>query len=742
MLRALWLSRGAGCASRPVPTYYWRRLQSARTYVTQEGDSGSPNAQTTPEDSGSKVQTTQDADNLPKAQTTQEGNSSPNVQTTQNAKAETPEKRVTRIQKLAMRPPSEALARMAAKIAAKGDSSNAASELDSMRFTAAEIVKDLPKYYANKMRDSMASPADYTDLSKFSLDSTIELLDQIRAKRMAEIQRTFSLDQLKAYLKQHKQKSSGTKKVLVERIVMKVWGITEEAVRDRCEQIERRADADGMTLPLSNEAAEQMTATDPAYFSELEREFNVKIALDTEQKTVRVTGIMHGVRGALSRLREKLANDCMVVMDLEQYGKPRRVSHPYIVKLTNMVNKGYGEDGTLAYFDGAFYARGHARADSLDIQKAIVDAMVEPANTTTFFVEPLLADTPNSATIVPAVDMISKPRTFVPKYVLFAPDHDSLPANVLQSHLLFRRNPASLTAPCEEGTSIVNELREWALASDESGVVPNSMSFSLGKLMFDVDREGDLLFDKLYEPHELLTLIDEKSPLFAFSRHVSPLKWLHSQAAQAETKRQLVLTFQSVPPLENASADDPKAMYKLPVYGATKLVAKLRVGASGIDFGSAQIERIDGERTANVAILQSDHDVQVSVCRRQSVDATDQLIAMLQSVSRRLGSSGESVSQTAPRRHETVDTPWGQFAVVGVELDGVTRRLLASSYAARVHQTWNVVDNQRHSSVELLPSQDFDRQDPHALQHKEWQAFMQYLFARASESATTLGSEV
>ncbi|KAJ2152526.1 hypothetical protein J3F82_002620 [Coemansia sp. RSA 637] len=635
-----------------------------------------------------------------------------------------------------MRPPSEALARMAAKIAAKGDSSNASRELDLMRFTPAEIVKDLPKYYANKMRDTMTSPT--TDLSKFSLDSTIELLDQIRAKRITEIQQTFSSEQLKAYLKQHKQKMSGSKKVLVERIVMNVWGITESAVRERCEQIERRADADGMTLPLSHEAAEQLAATDPEYFGELEHEFSVKIVLDVEQKTVRVTGIMHGVRGALSRLREKLASDCMVVMDLEQYGKPRRVSHPYIVKLANMVNKGYGEDGTLAYFDGAFYARGHARADSLDIQQAIIDAMVEPSNTTTFFVEPLQADTVNSATIVPAVDMVSKPRTFVPKYVLFAPH--SAPANT-ESHMLFRRNPASPIVSCEDGTNVVDELREWALASDESNVVANSIEFNLGKLMFDVDREGDLLFDKLYEPHELLMLIDEKSPLFAFSRHVSPLKWLHSQATQAEAERQLVLTFQSVPPVDNASTEDPKAMYKLSVYGATKLVVKLRVGANGIDFGSALIERIDGERTANVAILQSEHDVQVTVCRRQSVEATDELISMLQNVSRRLRATGENVSQTSLRRHETVDTEWGQFAVVGVELDGVTRRLLASNYAARVHQTWNVVDNQRHSSIELLPSQDFV-QDPHMLQHKEWQAFMQYVFARASESATTLGSEV
>ncbi|KAJ2501836.1 hypothetical protein GGH96_001597 [Coemansia sp. RSA 1972] len=729
MFRAVWLSRG-GCASRP--TSYWRRMQTVRTYVTQ-GDSGSPNVQTTPGNSGSpNVQTTPGNSGSPNVQTTPEGdNNLPKAQTAPNAKPETPEKRVTRIQKLAMRPPSEALARMAAKIAAKGDSSNASHELDSMRFTAASIVKDLPKYYANKMRDTLSSPT--TDLSKFSLDSTIELLDQIRAKRIAAIQQTFSLEQLKAYLKQHGQKMSGSKKVLVERIVLNVWGITEKAVRERCEQIERRADADGMTLPLSHEAAEQLANTDPGHLSELEREFSVKIVLDSEQKTVRVTGIMHGVRGALSRLREKLASDCMVVVDLEQYGKPRRVSHPYIVKLTNMVNKGYGEDGTLAYFDGAFYARGHARADSLDIQQAVIDAMVEPPHTTTFFVEPQ-TDTGNLATIVPSVDMISKPRTFVPKYMLFAPNHSVANA---ESHILFRRNPASLTAPCDEGTNVADELRKWALASNEQSVA-NSIEFNLGKLMFDVDREGDLLFDKLYEPHELLTLIDEKSPLFAFSRHVSPLKWLHSQAAPAQAERQLVLTFQSLP-LDNAATDDPKAMYKLPVYGSTKLVAKLRVGANGIDFSSARIERIDSERTANVAILQSEHDVQVTVCRRQQVEPTDELISMLQNVSRRLG-SGEAVSASL-RRHETVDTAWGQLAVMSVELDGVTRRLLASNYMARVHQTWNVIDNQRYSSIELLPSQH-SVQDPHAMQHNEWHSFMQYIFARASESSTTLGSIV
>ncbi|KAJ2342708.1 hypothetical protein GGF43_005865, partial [Coemansia sp. RSA 2618] len=350
------------------------------------------------------------------------------------------EKKMPLIQRMALRPQPSGLAQMVAKIAAQSSTQGADSEIEKMRFTAPELIRDLPKYYSNvmseSMQDSKAAIGGIADLSTFSLDKTTELLNQIRESRASEIQQMFSQQQLGAYLRQHGQAATGTKRVQIKRIIAKVWGITTEGIREQCKQIGRKADEDGMVMPLNSEAVAQLSNIENEYLRELERQFGVHIVLDTQKKTVRVTGIMHNVRGALSRLRDKLAGDRMVQMDMERYGTLRPLSHMHVSMVTNTVNQTFGDDGTVVYFDGELLARGHTRADTLDIQQALIDAFVEPEDSTLFVVVPKAAAESESATIVAAADMISKPRTFIPKYTFFTlPSTDSSsPASVLLAH--------------------------------------------------------------------------------------------------------------------------------------------------------------------------------------------------------------------------------------------------------------------------------------------------------------------
>ncbi|KAJ2325394.1 hypothetical protein IWW51_002815, partial [Coemansia sp. RSA 2702] len=146
---------------------------------------------------------------------------------------------------MALRPLSPALASMAAKVAATESAGDANHEIDSMRFTATDLLRQLPAHFAQL--------AGHSELSAPSLSRTVEAVTQLRKQRAASVQQTFSQPQLKSYLRAHGQQVTGAKRVLVERIINKVWGLTADTLRARCAQAERKADRDGITMPLNRE---------------------------------------------------------------------------------------------------------------------------------------------------------------------------------------------------------------------------------------------------------------------------------------------------------------------------------------------------------------------------------------------------------------------------------------------------------------------------------------------------------
>ncbi|KAJ2806031.1 hypothetical protein H4R20_001847 [Coemansia guatemalensis] len=632
---------------------------------------------------------------------------------------------------------SPAIKRMVQRIERVQEPVDIKADIESFRFSSTDLLKDLPKHYSQGMGDAAAlSTAD--DLASISKEKAVEVLRQIRRQRARQISTAFTQEQLRRYLEMNGQKMTGNKGVLTERIINKVWGIRVDVLEERLAREEKKADNSGMTMPLSEEVRKQLETVESGFWKQLESEFGVVIEPNLPEKMIRVSGKMHSVRATLSSIRERLAADATVVVDLKKYGKLRPLTPKHTNVLSARIQKSFGTDGTIVHFNGEFFARGTTRADSLDVQQALVDALIEPVHSTLFVGAPNHSSAFARTTLVPTVDLISKPRTFVPELQFFAlPNADSESQADLESgHAVYRREPMGQFEHRYDA-SIAQELREWALRYVQGPEKLNSLSFRLGKVMLDLDRGHDVLFNRFHTPQELLERIGARAPLVEFSDHVSPLQWLHSQSNPDESPKQLIITLCALPP-QSSEPPTPKAHYMLPVYGDEKLIVRIEVRAGALKLETMQIECVRNQRRADVVILQSAHDLQANVFHQEAVEATDALVGVLKELVGRVGSTGGSNQQGVLRRHEVVEMPTGRFGVVGVELDGVTRRQLENGLLIRIRQIWNILDDQRHSSVELLPSlgtAGTQNLEALLLDSAEWDRAVQHLLEAAAESA-------
>ncbi|KAJ2615898.1 hypothetical protein H4S08_001010 [Coemansia sp. RSA 1365] len=611
------------------------------------------------------------------------------------------------------------------------------ADIESFRFSSADLFKDLPKHYSQGMGDAAAiSTAD--DLASISKEKAVEVLRQIRRQRVKQISTAFTQDQLKQYLEMNGQKVTGTKNVLTERIINKVWGIRADVLEERFAREEKKADDSGMTMPLSDEVRRQLETIESGFWKQLESEFDVVIEPNMAEKTIRVSGKIQNVRATLSSIRERLAADATVVVDLKKYGTLRPLTPKHTSVLSTKVQRTFGSDGTIVHFNGEFFARGTTRADSLDVQQALVDALIEPEHSTLFVGVPSHAAAFARTTLVPTVDLISKPRTFVPELQFFAlagADTESQ-NDLVSNHVVYRREPMGQFEH-RQSASIAEELREWALRYAQGTEKVNSLSFRLGKVMFDLDRGHDVLFNRFHVAQELIEQIGARAPLVGFSDHVSPLPWLHSQSNPDESPKQLVITLSALPTL-SSELPSPKAYYMLPVYGEEKLIVRIDVKAGALRLETTQIERIRSERHADIAILRSANDLQANLYHQEVVEPTDADVGVLKEIVGRVGSTGRSDQQGVLRRHEVVEMSIGRFGVIGVELDGVTRRQLENGLLVSIRQVWNILDDQRHSSVELLPSlgtAGSPNLESLLLDSAEWDRTVQYLLRAVAQSA-------
>ncbi|KAJ2774980.1 hypothetical protein IWQ56_000321 [Coemansia nantahalensis] len=614
---------------------------------------------------------------------------------------------------LGLSPLSPAVDSMAAEIGAGEEAVDVKREIDARRFSAADLFDDLPKYYTSEAGNA-ASEATGGDLAAVSRERALEIVREMRQRRAAGIEQMFRQDQLKAYLAMHGQRVSGTKRVQVERIITSVWGITLQSLAERAAAAERKPDDDGVTMRLNDEAAAQIAAMDGGALAGIAKEFGVEIELREGGGSLRVSGRMAAARAALSVLREKLAADATVEVRLERYGTPRALEPRHAGRICNAVHHAFGGRGTVTLFDSELFVRGRTRADSLDIQQALVDALVEPARSTLFVVVPSAAADAPSLIVAPAADLVSKPRTFVPEHMLMADQSDA--GSVLDAHTLFRRR-APRPAERLHSADLATALREWAAPVAEAaatGDAPARLSFQLGRVMLDMHQDGSQLHARFHCPAELLEAIDRRAPLYAFSASASPLKWLHSQSAPADAPaQQLVLTFRRVAEQPDATPPAASLGNALPALGREKLVARLGVAAGQIRYDQVSAELVRDEQRAAVAILPGAHDLEATVARSQPVDAADgPLVEALRGVVRQLGDASAPGCDAGPCRHGLIDTPRGQFALAAAELDSATHKPLAGGLAVWVHQVWDIVDRQRYSRVVLRPQPATDGGPP------------------------------
>ncbi|KAJ2909975.1 hypothetical protein GGI21_001335, partial [Coemansia aciculifera] len=312
---------------------------------------------------------------------------------------------------MAIKPASPALDRMAAKIKEGEIALDISKEIDAFKFTTEDLIRDLPRHRAHVL-GGVNMTVSSADLMLASKDDMVGMLYDLRTKRCESISNTFNAAQLKQYLRQHQRRLGGTKRELINRILDEVWGMSLKTLQMRFAMPKQDAVQDGLTLPLSDDAMNLLSALDDGYLKQLETEFGVSIAVDKQKHEVRVTGVMHHVRGALSTLRERLTANTTIQVELEKYGVPRKLSVKHTGRITSVINRATG--GAMRFKDGEYFVRGDSSVASLDAQRALVRAMVEPANETLFVVAPEGMSDLAACTVVPTADPFSHSPTFVP----------------------------------------------------------------------------------------------------------------------------------------------------------------------------------------------------------------------------------------------------------------------------------------------------------------------------------------
>ncbi|KAJ1964582.1 hypothetical protein GGI12_001325 [Dipsacomyces acuminosporus] len=626
---------------------------------------------------------------------------------------------------------------MVQKIEAGYEDINVNRDIESFRFTAEDLLKSLSEQRAKIVGNSTMAvgPAQLTAAVN---EEMLYLLHSARKARIDRIKHAFKADQLKEYLRANGKKTTGTKDAMVGRIIDEVWGLSSRVLESKFNEPKPDQNQDGMTLTLGEESMEHIGALKNDYLKQLEKEFKVNIVLNEKEKSLRVTGVMHNVRAALSVLREKLIAKTTVEVNLAQYGTPRSLSAQHMELIAKKINT--FSDGNVSYFDGELFVSSDSRISSLQSQQALVEALLEHENTSTFIVVPDGLSGSLSCTLVPAADPISQPHTAIPNLSFYthALAEASASIDILAKHSLFERHIVPEISPSYSDLTLA--LREWVSLQPSDSSQSVVLSAKLGKVMVDVDSAKDPLEYSFYKPDALLNKISEASPLFGFSSNVSPLAWLEGTKASDITSKELVLKFakiqQNYP--EEARSEGGGEDRRIPRYGSDALVVRVGVDKGRLLFDRVKISHLEGERKANVAILQAAQDFQLSVSTRQAVECTPELKSAVVGVVHKLGLAGSNSKGQRPHRYETVSTPLGTFGLQSAELVDTTHKEFNTGFSVNVHQTWNMVDDLRYSQVELLPVLDPSeaRQMSEFLGSQDrWEQYLLYLFQSAMASA-------
>ncbi|KAJ1879694.1 hypothetical protein LPJ57_002692 [Coemansia sp. RSA 486] len=609
-----------------------------------------------------------------------------------------PDKRIKsrgRLEYMAVKQPSEALTRMSHLIIESQKPKDASNDIELFKFTTDDLFRDMLPLCAQKKKSLEAAEAY---LATATINQRLDLVYECRQARVEQIKHGFNAKQLQEYLRQHGQKTQGTKDVLVGRIIDKVWGISGRDFDARLAKANETVVADRMELPLNPESWSQLQKIGNEFIEQLERDFKIKIELLHESNNVRASGDMHRVRGALSALREGLAAFTTVEVDLKSHGMPRKLSSKHMYRLTARVS--HGSAATVTNFEGELFVSGE-RSDALNAQSALVDALTEDTSSVFYAVVPEPLTKYLSTTVAPAAAVFSKPRNYIFENAFHVAGVSEFltPMSALSAHSLFS---------CSSGQEIKMEealliptVAKW-LEQRQQQSDRFRLAARLGRVFLDTDSEHNPLGASFYKPADLLHEIGQRSPLFDFVSYSSPLKWLNSGNSHGQTKTHVELAFRQVVHPEQATNKPENA---LPVCSADTLVARIPMEGARVLFDDMHLHMVQGLQNLNIAVLGAENDVQISGGHHHQIDCTVGHRQALSDAVRKLGLLGSGAVGSQPRRHRAVrlEQPEGLFSLQDVVLDKITTRRMVGGFVVDVHQTWNVVDDLRFSQVVLRP---------------------------------------
>ncbi|KAJ1949249.1 hypothetical protein EC988_004847, partial [Linderina pennispora] len=633
-------------------------------------------------------------------------------------------KKTPRSKYMGVRPESPAIVRMADSFAESAPSFDIVAELDAFRFSSEDLIRQLPAVRTQLASDASVSISP-AELAATNRKETLDLLNELRVDRAEKIKGAFRVDQLKEYLERHGKPVSGSKGKLVNRIITDVWGISPTALELKLNKPKEEAVQDGIDLPLSSASLEAVRKLEDDVFAQLEREFNVRIVLG--QDKLRVTGVMHNVRAALSVLRERIVAKATVQVKLEKYGRPRGVSEQHAQAIVGKI--GRQANGKVTVSEGEYFVTSDSPADAVDLQHALVKAMVEAKHQTVLVVAADEIKDALACTAIPAADPVGLPSSSVLDQALFAqmPSEIIAPVVALARHTLYEISAqGKVTAHTK---NLVSALQDWVNMQEPAPGQSICLKTRLGKAMFDSDSESASLMGTLLRPHQLVDAVAGQKPQFGFSTNAPPLRWLEGPAAFTQT--QLVLRLKSV---QNTTSQGLPRL--VPVYGSDSVTVRIPVAHSKLQMEDAGIERTSSERHATVAVLGSLQDFQVTVGSRQTIETAPQAAEVVSGLLHRLGLSGPRDPHRTPHRHEVVEIAGAMYGLQAVELVDVTHRHFSSGFSARVHKTWDMVDDLKFSEVEFLPTHDVHDialMSQFLNSSESWEKFLLLVFQAAME---------
>ncbi|KAJ1665154.1 hypothetical protein EV178_003460 [Coemansia sp. RSA 1646] len=638
---------------------------------------------------------------------------------------------------------SPAIQRTIDKVEERNHAFDIVKEIERYRFTAVDIFAMLPEHIAGTRRAD--APVDAACVGTASRGEVLEEMQHVRNKRAAEIAHAFTAKQLQEYLRVHNMPSTGTKAVLVSRIIQTVWRMTTDTVTSWFDEAHKQTEDEGMSMELGESALDQLNALDPRIVADIEKDHSVKVKIDAETSRIDVVGKRADARVALSNLREILTASATVEVDLPQYGTPRELSQRQMQRIVRVIGKtGVGRArSNITYREGELFVNGIERLDVRDTCDALVQATIEPAQSTAFVVAPGALQM-SACTVVPAVDMFSMRPTTVATRKLFATGEKSTPDReaAYAKHSVFRKKPLGpieLARHTYTGSMLLAWAKDQLQMLDRPGA---TISAKLGNVMVDFDATHAGVHKRFCETAELMASLSTWAPLFAFASHVSHLDWFRRSPVKdvPKSKRDLVLKFARIKePSSKEAAQRSASKSVLPAYEEDTITATISVSDGKLKFGHAQLERSRCEPTAEIAFLQARYDVQLSVRSPMPISTTRGIVDALKDVSHKLGLSGNSGAKPAMRRHHPIHLPQGTFGLQRADLVGTKYSRLTNGYLLLEHQVWNLIDDQLYNEAEVVPlatSNDLETKDAATLEHLlgnegDWTSFVMYLFEMA-----------